>query len=772
MSDSINNEPGCRIDEPDDRDYILVDTLERLEEELAKLQQQGIHLGIWKPYRDKNGEPRNYEIETYKIPKKRMPIEPEALIVPLKPSISDDTKKITLNLPSKYSLYKGLFNYALVFNGIDSYAVLPKEKAQNINFEKNQDFTIELWVKADLRQADIQDEYNSILEKWDGDSKKGYPYAIRYDNSSNKIVCSRYDGAYNTPLLISKTAINDGEIHHIVFAKNSSNLYLYIDGRMQDRKIDTTHDNNSLFCKTSNDSDVYLGSRGSQNANSNKIATNYFKGKVNGIFIWDKALPEECIISRGKDFVKDIKKDFKIFSITRLEDLQFDLSQKDLVDIFTEEILSKITQELQCLSQELQCFSEFISDLSGDKKSIAKEIAQDILNEGLIDFNTIYEYFSYGIIKIINQRINIDNNYKDYIHNKIKSRSKEIAHKTLEKVCNKLKYYGKFQLCNFDNWSMVKNQNGIPTCVTHAAVSLLEYFERKASGIYQDYSRLFLYNVASKLSHRNKYKIYKKELSIREVMAAMITFGVPREEYYPYPKKSDVELEKGKIDSIITTIERKVSENFSLPFVYNIAQKYKAKSYFRLDQLSIKNKRDLLDQIKIFIYTGFPAMFGFKIIDESEMGDAKNNGGKFAFPKSFDKCEIDGAFVNHAAVAVGYDDKYEITTTCKNSDQYEILKKAIEDRIPEEYREKFIKIDNHRYEVITTGAFLIRNGLGENWGDKGYGWLPYAYVLACLAFDWWSMLTAKWFDTDYFGLSNRDEGLGKNRNLTGRNPNT
>jgi C1A family cysteine protease len=34
------------------------------------------------------------------------------------------------------------------------------------------------------------------------------------------------------------------------------------------------------------------------------------------------------------------------------------------------------------------------------------------------------------------------------------------------------------------------------------------------------------------------------------------------------------------------------------------------------------------------------------------------------------------------------------------------------------------------------------------WGDKGYGWLPYDYVEAGLAVDFWSLADATFVDTD------------------------
>jgi len=74
----------------------------------------------------------------------------------------------------------------------------------------------------------------------------------------------------------------------------------------------------------------------------------------------------------------------------------------------------------------------------------------------------------------------------------------------------------------------------------------------------------------------------------------------------------------------------------------------------------------------------------------------------------------------HAVVAVGYDDNMKIKNTNPG-------------------------------DVETTGAFLIRNSWGTRWGDGGYGWLPYDYVLRRLAVDWWSLLKNEWIDTGTFG---------------------
>jgi C1A family cysteine protease len=140
------------------------------------------------------------------------------------------------------------------------------------------------------------------------------------------------------------------------------------------------------------------------------------------------------------------------------------------------------------------------------------------------------------------------------------------------------------------------------------------------------------------------------------------------------------------------------------PFCFSFAQNYKAIEYYRLDPPGTP-KAAVLKNIRAKLGAELPVMFGFSVY--SSMPPVGDGEGEIAFPTAGDSL-----MGGHAVLAVGYDDDK--------------------------------KVGNE------TGALLIRNSWGPDWGRSGYGWLPYAYVEAGLADDFWTMVKGSFIDSDLF----------------------
>ncbi len=234
--------------------------------------------------------------------------------------------------------------------------------------------------------------------------------------------------------------------------------------------------------------------------------------------------------------------------------------------------------------------------------------------------------------------------------------------------------------------SPIENQESIGSCTAHAGVGIVEYFERRAFGKHTDASRLFLYKTTRNLLHWTG----DTGAFLRSTMGALVLFGVPPEEYLPY---------------VVADFDNEPSA-----FCYAFAQSFQAISYFRLDPTGT-TEDVLLTQIKANLSAGIPAMFGFTVYNSISQAATT---GKIPYPTVGEK--IAGG---HAISAVGYDDTIKIKNTNPGA-------------------------------VETKGALLIRNSWGTGWGDGGYAWLPYDYVLKGLAVDWWVLLKNEWIDTGEF----------------------
>jgi C1A family cysteine protease len=237
--------------------------------------------------------------------------------------------------------------------------------------------------------------------------------------------------------------------------------------------------------------------------------------------------------------------------------------------------------------------------------------------------------------------------------------------------------------------SPVENQGNLGSCTAHAGIGVVEYYEKRAFNNHIEGSRLFLYKVT-----RNLMQVTGDAGGwLRCTMGALALCGVPDEKYWPY---NIAEFDK-EPDS----------------FIYSIADNYEALKYFCHDPQGAKIPYPkVLDSVKKYLEAGIPSMFGFWGFPSFDSSDVK---GGIPYP-----CEGESAEWGHAVVAVGYDDEK--------------------------------KIKNLKCNKVTIGALLIRNSWGKEWGDKGYGWLPYDYVLNNLALDFWSLLGMDWIDSKQFGI--------------------
>ncbi|CAE7945913.1 unnamed protein product, partial [Symbiodinium sp. KB8] len=139
---------------------------------------------------------------------------------------------------------------------------------------------------------------------------------------------------------------------------------------------------------------------------------------------------------------------------------------------------------------------------------------------------------------------------------------------------------------------------------------------------------------------------------------------------------------------------------------YEIAQKCKVIGYARVAQD--------LSQMKMCLKNGYPFVFGFAVLSSFQTEEVARTG-KMVMPQANDQ-QLGG----HAVCAVGYDDFQQ--------------------------------------------CFIVRNSWGEEWGDKGYFYMPYEYMCnPALASDFWAI---NWVE-GFKNAATKDFKLSKHPAMSG-----
>lgn len=236
--------------------------------------------------------------------------------------------------------------------------------------------------------------------------------------------------------------------------------------------------------------------------------------------------------------------------------------------------------------------------------------------------------------------------------------------------------------------SPIVDQGALGSCTANAGAGIVDYSLKKLGHPFLLGSRLALYYWTRVLIEHEPAR-EDTGCTIRDTLKSLAKYGICKETTWPY------DLTKWTKAPSAAAVKE--------------AANYQALKYVLLDQPGMSAQAKL-NAIKTQIAGGLPVDFGFDVFES--YGQSEKNGGCFPYPSKSEQCEG-----GHSVVIVGYYDTKAITNS----------------------------IDGSK----TTGAFLIRNSWGTTWGDMGYGWLPYAYVLLpfqgeALASDFWVLISEEW----------------------------
>lgn len=141
----------------------------------------------------------------------------------------------------------------------------------------------------------------------------------------------------------------------------------------------------------------------------------------------------------------------------------------------------------------------------------------------------------------------------------------------------------------------VEDQGPLNSSTAFAALSLVEYFQRRVCGQTFDGSKLFLYKVTRNLRNKRARVSGDTGADLRTTFKALRCFGVPDEQHWPYdPDRFDEEPSA---------------------FVYQVARRWDELLFFKLCSPCAKSDatENQWNVLTSFLAAGFPIAFGFSV---------------------------------------------------------------------------------------------------------------------------------------------------------------
>jgi len=208
----------------------------------------------------------------------------------------------------------------VTFNGSTSY--IKVDHNPQLDFFKNSNYAISVWMILPTSQSDTSSNYNWIISKRGTEKDYGqdmklnevlryrniespiFPFDLKVINQNGlvdngKIVASISDGL-KTTATTSTTKVNDATQHHIVFNKTGSLLELYIDG------IKEVSSSVNLKEQVSNTYDMLFGSEFTSDGYKEDVTSDFhsLSGSLDEIRFYRKALSQSEISSlSNNDYV-------------------------------------------------------------------------------------------------------------------------------------------------------------------------------------------------------------------------------------------------------------------------------------------------------------------------------------------------------------------------------------------------------------------------------------------------------------------------------------